>query len=119
MPNEKKQPLNKKKAIRNMRQSAMIQPDGTRESHKMSYEGDITKRRGKFEVFPTVSPKPGKEKSTNPADWKQQSLEEARAKGEVVQVKSRRKAERLSAGSWKKGADRKEAMSAYRKSKKQ
>jgi hypothetical protein len=118
MPNEKKQPLNKKKAIRNMRQTAMVQPDGKRESHKMAYEGDISKRRGKFEVFPTVAPKPGKEKSTNPADWKQQSLQEARAKGESIEVKSRRKAEKLSAGSWKKGPDKKEAMRSYRSSKK-
>jgi len=96
----------------------MVQPDGTRESHKMAYAGDVSKRRGKFEVFPTVAPKPGKERSTNPADWKQQGLSEARKKGEVVEVKSRRKAQKLSAGSWKKGKDKREAMRDYRADKK-
>lgn len=101
-----------------MRQSAAVYPDGTKESHKMAWEGDPSKRRGKFNVYPTVAPKPGKEKSTNPADWKQQSFSEAKQRGEVVTVKSRRKAEKLSAGSWKKGVEKREAMSAYRKSKK-
>jgi hypothetical protein len=109
---------NKKKQIRNMRQSAAVYPDGTRESHKMAWEGDPTKKRGDFKVFPTIAPKPGKEKSTNPSDWKSQTLSEAQQRGEVVNVRSRRKAEKLSAGSWKKGQDKKEAMKAYKEYKK-
>ena len=90
---------NKKKQIRNMRQSAKVNPDCSKESHRMAWVGDPTKRRGDFAVFPTIAPKKGKEKSTNPADWVEQGYKEAKARGEVVPVKSRRKAEKLAAGS--------------------
>jgi hypothetical protein len=69
-------------------------------------------------VFPTITPKPGKEKSTDPKDWKTQSMKEAMSKGEFIEVKSRKRAEKLAAGSWKRGKDRVEAMKEYRKSKK-
>lgn len=118
MPNENKKPLSKKKQIRNMRESARVNPDGSRESHRMAWSGDPSKKRGDFQVFPTITPLPGKEKSTDPKDWKSQSYSEAREKGEVVDVKSRRKAEKLAAGSWKQGAARKEAMKEYRARKK-
>jgi 5-methylcytosine-specific restriction endonuclease McrBC regulatory subunit McrC len=111
-------PLLKKRAIRKMRQTAMVKPDGTRESHKMEYVGDTSKRRGEFGVYPSVTPKPGKEKSTNPKDWTTQDASQANKKGELIEVKSRRRAERLAAGSWKKGQDRKDAMKEYRQNKK-
>lgn len=110
-------PLLKKRAIRKMRQTAMVKPDGTRESHRMEYVGDTSKRRGKFGVYPSVTPKPGKENSTNPKDWTTQDASQANKKGELIEVKSRRRAEKLAAGSWKKGKDRKEAMKSYRKNK--
>ena len=111
-------PLLKKRAIRKMRQTAMVKPDGTRESHRMEYVGDTSKRRGKFGVYPSVTPKPGKEKSTNPKDWTTQDASQAKKKGELIEVKSRRRAEKLAAGSWKKGKDKKEAMKDYRQTKK-
>lgn len=111
-------PLLKKKAIRNMRASAMVTSQGDRISHKMAWEGDPSKRRGKFTVFPTVAPKKGKEKSTNPSDWVEQDYDSAMKRGEVIQVRSRRRAEKLAAGSWKKGKEKKEAMKEYRASKK-
>ena len=111
-------PLLKKKAIRNMRESAAITPDGKRESHKMAWVGDPSKKRGEFGVFPSITPKKGKEKSTKPADWTTQSPKEAADKGEMIIVKSRRRAEKLAAGSWKKGQDRKDAMKEYRLNKK-
>lgn len=110
--------LFKKKAIRNMRESAMITPEGDRVSHRMAWDGDPSKRRGNFAVFPTVAPKKGKEKSTNPSDWVEQGPKEAMERGEYIKVKSRRKAEKLAAGSWKKGQDKKEAMKEYRANKK-
>ena len=112
--------VNKKKAIRNMRiGQEMIEPSGERASHKMAYVGDITKRRnGNFAVFPTIAPKAGKEKSKNPSDWKSQTPKEAQARGEMIYVNSRRKAQKLAAGSWKKGIERKEAMKNYRIEKK-
>lgn len=117
MSNDKK-PKNKKKAIREMRTTGMKNPDGSTESHRMAWVGDETKKRGNFGVFPTITPKKGKENSTDPKDWKTQSPKEATDKGEMIDVKSRRKAEKLAAGSWKKGQDKRDAMKSYRKDKK-
>lgn len=64
MPNEKgKTPINKKKAIRDMRTSSRDNGDGTTSSHKMAWTGDPTKKRGNFGVYPTITPIKGKEKS--------------------------------------------------------
>lgn len=113
----RKNPLNKGKAIREMRPVAKQNPDGTRESHKMEWVGDPSKKRGKFGVYPSITPKPGKEKSSDPKDWTTQTAKEASAKGELIEVNSKRRAEKLAAGSWKKGEDRKEAMKEYRANK--
>jgi len=114
----KKVIVNKKKAIREMRTTARKNLDGTTSSHKMAWTGDPSKKRGDFGVFPTITPKEGKGSSTKPSDWEKQTPKEAISKGEMILVKSRRKAERLAAGSWKKGDDRREAMKAFRKRKK-
>jgi hypothetical protein len=119
----KKQPLNKKKAIRNMRTTSsgdkmyMVEPDGSRASHKMGYDKVPDKKGKKYAVFPSISPKPGKEKSRKPEDWTNQSGAEAEKKGEAIFVRTEKKAQKLSAGSWKKGQDRKNAMKAYREDK--
>ena len=110
--------IRKKRAIRRMRTSARINADGTISSHKMAWVGDPNKKRGEYGVFPTITPKKGKESSTDPKDWKTQTYQEALKKGEVIKLKSKRRAERLAAGSWKKGIDRREAMKSYRSSKK-
>ena len=112
---------NKKKAIRDMRVGQkMIEPSGKTASHKMMSVGDITKKRkGDFGVFPSIAPKVGKEKSTNPSDWKKQTPREAEQRKEMINVNSRRKADKLSAGSWKKGIDKKDAMKDYRTKKKE
>ena len=115
---KKVNPLNKKKAIREMRPVAKQNPDGSTESHKMSWVGDPSKKRGDFAVFPTITPKSGKEKSSDPKDWTTQTPKEAAAKGELIKVNSKRKAEKLAAGSWKKGQDKKDAMKDYRANKK-
>lgn len=119
MPNGKN-PLNKKKAIRNMRKESVGRqnPNGSRSTHEMGWVGDPNKKRGNFGVYPTITPVPGKEKSSDPKDWKQQTPSEAAAKGEMINVKSRNKAEKLAAGSWKKGEEKKEAMKEYRENKK-
>ena len=111
-----RKPVSKKKRIRQMRPVAM-KTNGGRASHKMAWVGDPTKKRGKFGVYPTITPKKGKKTSTKPSDWKKQTAQEAAKKGEMVPVKSRRKAKKLAAGSWKKGKDKREAMKSYRKSK--
>jgi hypothetical protein len=43
---------------------------------------------------------------------------EAAAKRELIRVKSRKRAKKLAAGSWKKGQDKKDAMKNYRANKK-
>jgi len=109
--------MGKKRKIRLMRQSAMKNPDGTVSSHRMEWEGGPSKRKGNFGVYPSIVPKKGKEKSTDPKDWKTQTAKEAEKKGELIRVKTRRRAQRLAAGAWKKGRDKREAMRAYRDSK--
>ena len=49
---------------------------------------------------------------------KDQSFDEALSAGEVYEFKSKKRAEKFAAGSWKKGKDRREAMRNYRKNKK-
>lgn len=92
-------------------------PDGTISTHKMAWAGDPTKKRGKFYVAPTIAPKEGKEKSTSPSDWEKQTVREAVKKGEYVITRRRKLAQKLAAGSWKKGRDRREAMREYRRRK--
>ena len=101
-----KRVLRKKKAIRDMRQTSRVNPDGSRSSHLMSWAGDPSKKRGDFAVFPTIAPKKGKEDSSKASDWKDISYDEAKNRGEVIRVKSRKKASKLAAGSWKKKKDR-------------
>ena len=115
---KKQNPLNKKKAIRKMRTTARKNSDGTTSTHKMAWVGDPSKKRGDFGVFPTITPKKGKEGSSDPKDWEKQTPKQAAAKGEMIKVKSKRKAEKLAAGSWKKGKDKRDAMKAYRANKK-
>lgn len=107
-----------KKKIRSMRNSSMKNPDGTSSSHKMAWVGDQNKRRGEFGVFPTIRPKDGVGMSSNPSDWTTQGPMDATQRGEMIKVKSRRRAEKLAAGSWKKGKDRRKAMKDYRSRKK-
>lgn len=119
-----KSPLFKKRAIRKMRttssgeQMYMVSPDGAKESHLMEYIKVPNKKGKKYAVYPSVAPKPGQELSRNPKDWTTQSGPEAKKKGEVVFVRSEKKAQKLSAGSWKKGQDKRDAMKAYREDKK-
>lgn len=115
---KKRKPLNKKKAIREMRTTARKNPDGTKSTHKMAWVGDPSKKRGNFGVFPTIAPKKGKENSSDPKDWEKQTPKQASSKGEMIKVKSRKKAKKLAAGSWKKGKEKREAMKVYRANKK-
>ncbi len=110
-------PRNKKKRIRNMRPVARLNPDGSTSSHVMAWAGDPSKRRGNFGVFPTITPKIGKENSTNPNDWKIQSAQEAIEKGEFIKLRRKRKAIKFAAGSWKKGIDKTAAMRSFRRQK--
>ena len=68
---------------------------------------------GKFHAWPTITNK------TESGEYKDQSFKEALKAGEVYEFKSKRRAEKFAAGSWKKGKAKREAMKAYRKKKRE
>ena len=90
----------RKKHIRNLERNK----SGRNATVKVStYEGN-----GRYYAAPTITFK-GSEKERD------QGFDEALAAGEVYEFKSKRRAKKFAAGSWKKGKDRREAMSKYRK----
>lgn len=107
-------PISKKKAIRKMRTFSRKNDDGGESTHLMAWYGDPDKKRGDFSVAPTIAPKEGNTGSSDPKDWEEIDYKQAKERGEVIDVKSRRKAEKLSFGSWKKGKDKRDAMREYR-----
>ena len=85
------------------------QPEGSQSTHLMAtYTGED---KTKHYVAPTITNK------TKSGKYEKQSFDQALSAGEVYEFKSKRKAERFAAGSWKKGKDKREAMRAYRKNK--
>ena len=101
-----------------MRGSSHMKEGSGTASHKMSDGYHPERKKKKYSVYPTIAPKKGKEKSTDKKDWEKQSERTASKKGEVVYVKRKKRAEKLAAGAWKKGKDRKEAMKTYRNKRK-
>jgi len=97
----------RKKHLRNLERNK----SGRKETVKMGYYTG-GKNNEKNYAAPTITFK-GKEKARS------QSFNEALAAGEVYEFKSKRRAERFAAGSWKKGKAKREAMKAYRKMKKE
>ncbi len=134
----------RKKAAQEMRPTSRDNGDGTKSTHVMeSGEGE---GKYKYQVNPTIFPnkdgswkdltpktkeealrssidrvrKSGETKSTpkeKPID-RNAAYKEATKRGEVFGFKNKVKAEKFSAGSWKKGSDRREAMKNYRADKK-
>lgn len=117
MPKKKIILKSKGKQARDMRTSHYKDEKGRSVSHKMSWVGDPNKKKGEYYAFPTVSPKKGKEGSYRKEDWKEQTPDEAHAKGELIPFKRKKRVEKFAAGGWKKGKDRREAMKKYRKNK--
>lgn len=102
MPTVKK---GRKKHLRNLKRNK----SGRNATVKVAtYSGD-SKRKNY--AAPTITFR-GTEKA------RPQSFNEALAAGEVYEFKSKKRAERFAAGSWKKGKAKREAMKAYRKKKK-
>ncbi len=96
----------RKKHLRNLPRNK----SGRKATVKMAtYTGG--KKNEKNYAAPTITFR-GKEKA------RPQSFNEALAAGEVYEFKSRKRAERFAAGSWKKGKAKREAMAAFRKNKK-
>lgn len=110
MPDPKKKTktvqFRRKKHLRNLERNK----SGRNATVKMAtYSGD-SKRKNY--AAPTITFK-GKEKATP------QNFNQALAAGEVYEFKSKKRAERFAAGSWKKGKAKREAMKAYREKKKE
>jgi len=96
----------KKQRIRDMRETSRLNnPEGDPtdvSSHLMGWTGDPNgPKLGNYGVFPTITPKEGYETSRNKDDWKEQTLDEAIAKGEFIKVFRKQKAIDLAGGSWK------------------
>jgi hypothetical protein len=107
---------NRKATAQSIRSSARQNVDKTVSTHKMEWGGTGNKKY-KYSVNPTIFP----EKNGTWKDLEGQgpeALKEATKRGEVFGFKSAKRAEKFSAGSWKKGQDRKEAMKNYRSAKK-
>ena len=83
---------------------------GTTSTHIMvdDVKGNPT---GKYHVWPSIT--------TDKEGYKTQTPKEAHAAGEMYEFKSKRKAEKFAAGSWKKGKDKRMAMKAYRQKKRE
>lgn len=104
---------NRKKHARSIRKGVGNKlPGGKIETHRMEWGGAENKKGKKvYHVNPSIAfDKKGKKKS--------QSYRQAIEAGEVYEFKNKKKAERFAAGSWKKGKAKREAMKAYRQSKK-
>ena len=95
----------RKKHLRNLERNS----SGRNATVKMgTYTGG--KNNDKHYAAPTIT-----FKGNEPA--KDQSFDEALSAGEVYEFKSKKRAEKFAAGSWKKGKNRREAMREYRKNK--
>jgi len=92
----------RKKHLRSLERNS----SGRNATVRMStYSGD-----NKYYAAPTITFK-GNEPE------KPQTFQQALEAGEVYEFRSKRRAERFAAGSWKKGKAKREAMKEYRKSK--
>ena len=85
---------------------------GRKQTVLMEYGSVGIDGKKRYHANPTITFK-GNEKE------KPQSYKEALERGEVYEFRSKKKAERFAAGSWKKGKDKRNAMKAYRKRKKE
>tara|TARA_R110001592_G_scaffold138637_1_gene358084 strand:+ start:789 stop:1124 length:336 start_codon:yes stop_codon:yes gene_type:complete len=97
----------RKKNLRNLDRNK----SGREKTVLMEY-GSAQNKKGKtvYMASPSITFK-GKEEA------KPQSYKQALEAGEVYVFKKEKRAERFAAGSWKKGKDKRDAMSAYRKKK--
>ena len=99
-----------KKRARSIREG--YAPTKNNETHLMGLWDGADKFNGKgYVVAPTIRP------LDKEGNYEPQTIDEAYKRGEVFEFKNKRIAERFAAGSWKKGQDRKEAMKAYVKEK--
>ena len=107
---------NRKAKARAIRPTERKNQDGTVSTHKM--ESGTGDGKYKYQVNPTIFP--NKDGSwTDLGGQGNKAFEEAKKRGEVFGFKREKQAEKFSAGSWKKGKDKREAMRNYRASKRE
>jgi len=107
---------NRKKNLRNLERNksgkdATVRMAFYPNESKREKGGKVNKKKTRHYAAPAITFK-GQEEE------KKQTFNQALAAGELYEFKSKRRAEKFAAGSWKKGAERREAMKAYRKKKK-
>jgi len=112
MPTIKK---GRKKHLRNLERNksgrnATVKMEFYPDEPKREKGGKVNEKKKRHYAAPSITFK-GKEKA------KPQSFNEALAAGEVYEFRSKKKADRFAAGSWKKGKEKRKAMKAYRKKK--
>ena len=104
---------NRKRHARSIRQVVGNKlQNGKVETHRMQW-GDSENKKGKkvYHVNPSIT-------FDEKGKVKPQTYRQAVEAGEVYEFKKKKKAERFAAGSWKKGKAKREAMNAYRQTKK-
>lgn len=87
-------------------------PTSANETHRMGLWTDGPEDKPtEYIVAPTIRP------VDREGNYVPQSINEAEQRGETFEFKNKRIAERFAYGSWKKGRDRRDAMKAYRRDK--
>ena len=110
---------NRKAFAQSMRNSSRSNDNGTKSTHVMTWGDEGGKGRDKYSVNPTIFPNSdGSWTDYSGEGQGKQAYDEAKKRGEVIGFSSAKKAEKFSAGSWKKGQDKKDAMKNYRADKK-
>ena len=98
-----------KKRARDLREG--YKPTSNNETHRMGLWEDGEGKNKRYIVAPTIRP------VDKEGNYEPQSIQQAVDRGETFEFKNKRIAERFGYGSWKKGADRREAMKNYRRDK--
>lgn len=114
-------PISKKKQLREMREGVtpLKNPDGSPSTHVLE-SGESGNKRKPYEVNPQVFPNNKGETWTDLRGKGNEAYYEAKKRGEVIEFKSGKRAERFAyGGPWKEGQDKKDAKAAYRKDKKE
>ena len=104
--------VGKKKRAREIREG--YAPTERGETHLMGmWDEEGKKGKKEYVVAPTIRPIDKK------GNYEPQSLDEAYNRGEIFKFRNKKRAEKFSFGSWKKGEARKDAMKDYRANKKE
>jgi hypothetical protein len=114
-------PISKRKQLREMREGVtpLKNSDGSISTHVLE-SGESGNKRKPYEVNPQVFPNDKGKTWTDLRGKGNEAYYEAKKRGEVIEFKSAKRAEKFAyGGPWKEGEAKKEAKAAYRKDKKE